>query len=117
MNRKEYMDNLPPFPSTESFAHHNAYWSQYVTPAALAAVEAAFGKERIANSSDPHLNDIPLSEWDKLSGGSGRAHHGDSALHHVPHWVPVAKLREAGEALCLSTTVCIAKAAARQLIA
>lgn len=116
MNRKEYMDTLPRYPSPESHAHHRAYFAQFVTLACLAAVADTIGKERIAASTDRALNDIPLSEWDKLSGGSGRAHHGDSKLHFVPHWAPVAKLREAGESLTLGTTVCIAKEAARQLI-
>lgn len=45
-----------------------------------------------------------------------RNHRGDSKLHFVPHWAPVALLREAGEGLSLGTMVCIAKEAARQLV-
>lgn len=29
--------------------------------------------ERVRNSSDPHLNDIPLSAWDRLSVKSAKA--------------------------------------------
>lgn len=116
MNRKEYMDTLPRFPSPESHAHHRAYFAQFVTPGCKEAVLNSIGLDRLTASTDPHLNDIPLSEWDRIGGGSGLAHKGDSKLHRVPHWVPVVKLREAGEALPLSVTVCIVKEAARQLV-
>lgn len=115
ITRKEYIDTLPKYLSPESFAHHRRYWAQFVNPAIRQRVISAIGLERLVNSTDPYLNDIPLAEWDKLAGGSGRAHHGDSKVYFVPNWINREQLKEVGEGYSLGTGVCIAKEAARQI--
>ena len=57
---------------------------------------------RIRNSQDPHLNDIALKEWDAL-------------MPEVCIRVDSGKLMRCNEHWSLSTAVCIAKEAARQL--
>lgn len=91
--RKDYMDRQ---------CTHQEYFVQFVTPATRAAVVAQIGKERLRNvdlTKDPYLNRIPLVMWDRLV---------------LP--LPTHMLKEAGENFSLSTKVCIAKAAAVQLL-
>lgn len=45
---------------------HRRYYSQLVTPRIMWIVKEMLGEERIKASTDPHFNDIPLREWDKL---------------------------------------------------
>jgi hypothetical protein len=45
---------------------HRAYYAQWVNKATIAYVVHYIGGDRIDASTDPHLNDIPLGEWDDL---------------------------------------------------
>lgn len=79
---------------------HSEYYEQFVTKQVLELVLSRIGKERIENSIDEHLNDIPLKLWDRL---------------HPSIMVLTYQLRlEAGEGNSLATGVCIAKAAAHK---
>lgn len=57
--RRDFMDNK---------IEYAAYMRQFVTNAAIRLVEQHIGKQRVVDSKDPHLNDIPLVEWDALAG-------------------------------------------------
>jgi hypothetical protein len=81
---------------------HREYYSQFVTPAITSRVKACIGLERLKASTDPHLNNIPLREWDNLV---------------TPCPAEVGKLmREAGDYPTQAGLVCTAKEAARQLL-
>lgn len=45
---------------------HREYYAQFVTEPVKARVRMCIGWERLKNSTDEHLNDIPLREWDRL---------------------------------------------------
>jgi hypothetical protein len=57
MTRKEYMQNPGEF--------HQGYFLQFATP--TIRMQVARMKWRIAASTDPHFNDIPLRIWDDIS--------------------------------------------------
>ena len=78
---------------------HREYYAQFVTPANKADVVRMFGMKALLDSTDKHLNDLPLRKWDTLS------------TYNV-----AAKMKEAGDYLTLSSVVCINKEAARQVI-
>lgn len=92
ITRKEYLANE---------ATHNGYHAQFVTQGIRDHVQRFIGLDRIKNSNDPHMNDIPLKEWDSLTKIFGP--------------LTNAKLKECGDYLTLATGVCILKEAARQL--
>jgi hypothetical protein len=96
MTRQEYM--------TDSCELHCDYFSQFVTPAVISMVRSRIGIETLLDSTDPHLNDIPLMRWDILTG----------SLFRLPGMR--AKIRDVGEIASLATGVCILKEAARQII-
>ena len=48
---------------------HRQFYTQFVTPEIRERVLARFGIERLKASTDAHLNDIPLSQWDALTYG------------------------------------------------
>jgi hypothetical protein len=94
---------------------HRAYFAQFVTTDTREAVKLAIGLDRLRTSTDAHLNDIPLHEWDALVG-----YPGDTQCS-PPAWrvlLPIdrAAIKAAGEVISCSTLICIAKEAARQLI-
>lgn len=93
--RKDYLGNK---------CSHHQYHVQFVTPSLQSAVKERIGLERILNSGDPHLNDIPLVEWDQFL-----------PLIRAQFEV-TTRMKEAGDFLTLAGAVCIAKAAARQII-
>ena len=88
---------------------HSEYFSQFVTQGTRDQVAAQIGLERIKVSTDPYFNDIPLKEWDQLTGYNGCSKWKCDLICHT------AKIKEADEWLTLNTLVCIAKEAARQL--
>ena len=91
ITRKQYMDKE---------ATHREYYGQFVTPKYAKAIAERIGVDRLIASKDPHLNDIPLREWDLL-------------------WVPIetkSKLKECDDIWSNSALVCISKEAARQYI-
>lgn len=94
--RAEYMKDS----QTEGTAAHRRYFGQFVTPGTKARVLQFIGMDRLLASKDPHLNDIPLPLWDKLTPalpGSGG-------------------FSKAGDYYTLANGVCLAKEAARQII-
>jgi len=57
ITRKEYMD--------KEYTHEE-YYGQFVNDAIIKIVGDSIGVDRIKASTDKHLNDIPLKEWDNL---------------------------------------------------
>lgn len=49
---------------------HREYYAQFVTPAIKQMVIDRIGLKTLAQSTDEHLNDIPLHVWDNLAGSS-----------------------------------------------
>lgn len=97
--RAEYMkDSQQRGP--ESTAAHRRYFGQFVTPGTIARVVNAIGRERLMTSTDPHLNDIPLALWDRLT----------------PELPGSAGFSKAGDYYTHANGVCLAKEAARQYI-
>jgi hypothetical protein len=82
-SRKDYMDGV---------CTHRQYYAQFVTDGVKAMVARAISIQVLVASTDPHLNDIQLSRWDRLATGV-RAD--DNSL---------------------ASRVCVLKEAARQLI-
>ena len=90
--RKDYLDHK---------CSHSEYYAQFVDEQTHWFVRDVIGTQRVKESADPHLNDIPLHLWDKY-----RISRPQNTLLH-----------KAGDFFSLSTAVCIAKEAARQLAA
>lgn len=80
---------------------HRQYYAQFVTQGIIDRVLRGIGKEKIINSTDEHLNDIPLQKWDCL-------------LPTFPSSI-ANKMRECGDHPTLAGAVCICKEAARQI--
>jgi hypothetical protein len=80
---------------------HKEYFGQFVTPNILALVRVMIGSNRIIQSTDQHLNDIPLQEWSNLVPAIER---------HAR-----ATFTTTGGEWCLGFGVCIAKAAATRI--
>ena len=93
ITRKEYMND-----SSNLF---HAYYSQFINSGVIHRVTKYIGLNRIRNSTDDHLNDIPLKEWDNIAIC-------DSDIN--------TKMRACGDYPTLSGLVCIAKTCARNLI-
>lgn len=85
--RKEYLDGE---------VTHRDYYAQFVNAQTIAYVVQRIGGEAIDQSTDPHMNDIPLRMWDMLAP------------------FLVVRFRDAGDLDSLSGRVCVAKEAARQ---
>lgn len=94
--RAEYMKDS----QTDGTAAHRRYFGQFVNNGTRHRVLSYIGLERLMKSTDLHLNDIPLAEWDrltpKLPGSGGFA--------------------KAGDYYTLANGVCLAKEAARQIV-
>lgn len=82
----------------ERMAVHRRYFAQFVSRSTIDYVVASIGAEAIKASTKPHMNDIPLAKWDRMH-------------KLLPIAIPLAAV---GETNTTSTTVCIAKEAARQ---
>ena len=91
-SRADYMSNA---------CTHREYYGQFITPAILKRVEQHIGLDRIKRSTDEHMNDIPLSLWDGMSGSIGA--------------IIQQGIKAAGDTLSLSSCVCVAKEAAKQI--
>lgn len=89
--RKQYLNNE---------CTHREYYGQFVTNMEKAQVKRVVGIDKLINSTDEHLNDIPLKTWDNMACHVGI---GD-------------ELKECGDYFTLSCIVCVNKEAARQLI-
>lgn len=94
MTHSEYLESS----RKDGPAAHRAYFGQFVTTATIARVVSAIGAERIKASTDPHMNDIPLHEWDSL----------------VPYLPGSAGFAKVGDWYSNANGVCLAKEAARQ---
>lgn len=94
---KQYVRN------SEGLFHR--FFLQFVTKKLENIVVQRIGKDVILNSSDKHMNDIPLSRWDGLF----------DAVEKSMNW-PVWRMAHAPNprSLSLSLAVCIAKAAAKE---
>lgn len=75
------------------------YMAQFVNDTTKQCVLNSIGLDRVLNSTNKHLNDIPLKEWD------------NTPLYGVN----TNLLKELGESYTLAMKVCILKASARQL--
>jgi len=91
--REQYMNNE---------CDHDTYYGQFVSSAIVELVADSIGVDRIRASTDPHMNDIPLRDWDQLEASIG-------LLVHKNH------RKKTGEGWSSGTSVCIAKAAARRI--
>ena len=80
---------------------HREYYGQFVDDEIRNAVGSTIGMGRILASTDKHLNDIPLAEWDRMC---------HRFLRDTSN-----RMRDAGDFLSMAGWVCIAKEAARQL--
>ena len=94
--RAEYMKDS----QTDGQAAHRRYFGQFVTDGTKARVLQSIGIDRLMSSTDPHLNDIPLPLWDRLT----------------PTLPGSAGFAKAGDYYTLANGVCLAKEAARQII-
>ena len=84
---------------------HREYYAQFVTATTKLFVLRRIGEKALNNSTDEHLNDIPLSTWDGIG----------QLIKSTPSDLKI-KMDEAGEGCSPATLVCIAKEAARQII-
>lgn len=103
ITRQKYMENhSKQFNEMIIKQAHRAYYDQFVTPEVIQLVSENIGVDKIKSSDDEYFNDIPLIQWD--------------SLHYcgLPR-ITKAMREEAGEGNSLSTTICIAKAAARKI--
>ena len=80
---------------------HEQYYGQFVTKEIKEAIIRRIGKGAILMSNDPHFNDIELGIWDNV-------------LTPVSPSIRKA-IKAAGDQFSLSSLVCIAKEAARQI--
>lgn len=106
ITRKEYIDNSSKdFDSDRGSNAHHTYYSQFVTNGVKHVIESHFSKDKLlaAYKEDKHFNTIPLLAWDNLE-------------LFIKANVSSTLLKETKEYWSLSTSVCIAKAAARLLI-
>jgi hypothetical protein len=97
--RAEYMKDAQQEGKGPSAAHRR-YFGQFVTDGTKYRVLSVIGLDRLKASTDPHLNDIPLALWDKLT----------------PKLPGSAGFSKAGDYYTLANSVCLAKEAARQII-
>jgi hypothetical protein len=92
---------------------HRAYYAQFITNEMREQVRDKIGIERIRASKDEHYNDIPLREWDALSGHSFR---GSEMIGRPQVSREFAELcKQANEGISSATLTCVYKEIARQL--
>lgn len=101
MTREEYLNTGET--REERTAAFAAYYAQYVTPAVRALVVSRIGFPALFESRDHHFNDIRFESWDKL----------ESACRSL---VSTTMLKANGEMWSRSSSVCILKVAARQIV-
>ncbi len=103
---KEFDTFLIPYFTREQYSRnevtHEQYFAQFVTPRVISIVLHQFSVDELLASKDEHLNDLKLYRWD--------------ALHNSIVDACRDILKEADEWTTMAITVCIAKAAARQII-
>ena len=94
---------------------HEQYFTQFVTPKIKAAVRNYFGVARLLASTDPHLNDIALSEWDMFCGYNQFRNELRPNLCFASI-IPLLKQANGDGGCSPSDFTCIAKQAAREII-
>lgn len=96
MQRTEYLAQLG------SESSHRTYYAQFVNSDVKELVLVRVGKPTIMASADAFaFNDVPIRRWDDMA----------PAVWALCRF----KIRELGDSPTLSTAVCIAKEAARQI--
>jgi hypothetical protein len=123
MTRKEYMSRNTG--ETDTYSIHRQYYAQFVTDTVLDKVSKEIGLPRILASTDKHLNDIPLKEWDALAGFHGGPNVTAQDIqnwHRLNPWLllHIGRIKKANDreykgGVSLSDCVCVAKEAATQL--
>ena len=112
--RAEYMASPGHGDPVVGMQLHRRYFAQFVNDDTIRRVVNGVGSERLLASTDPHLNDIPLGEWDALCGFRQR---GSDIEWTSPGALPCNRIsKELGTWMSPSDLVCIAKEAARQWI-
>ena len=107
ITRKEYMEKKTIDGKRVTFDLHHAYFLQFATDRTRELVISSVGHNRILESKDPHLNDIPLKVWDSLNGPLKETI--NQRLKGQAEGFPAGKY-----GWSLSDCVCIAKAVARE---
>jgi hypothetical protein len=93
--RKQRLDNE---------CSHREFYGQFVTPSIISSIVGRIGADRILKSTDEHMNDIPLADWDKTAFlVRGRIQRGYKEIEYTG-------------GVSLSDCVCTAKEAARQFV-
>lgn len=82
---------------------HREYYEQFVSDEIKSTVRQIVGIDALRKSTDEHLNDISLRDWDAIS------------LEHKAELSN--KFIQAGDFYSLAGGVCVAKAAARLILA
>ncbi len=85
-------------------ATHREYFGQFVDENVMATVLNRIGLDKILNSTDKHMNDIPLKQWDMLH--PWMLYYNQTAMEYLDKF---------NQGYSLSDTVCVAKEAARQI--
>lgn len=103
ITRKQYM--------ADSANLHESYYGQFVTPEIKQRVLKRFGIEILKNEfqKDENLNGIPLKCWDDLAGNR-------ITFDGYAATLCADTLKAAGDGPTWSNSVCILKAAARQIV-
>lgn len=109
INRQQYLNRE---------VTHRQYWGQFVNELVKDKVKNSIGVNTLLESTDEHLNDIPIAKWDKLGGfvwrGQVAIQKPQTSLDILP--IDAKLLRETGEGVSSAGLVCIYKEAARQII-
>lgn len=112
IKRKDYLDGK---------YTHREYYDQFVNNEVVGRVLQHFGIDRLLASTDEHLNDIPIREWDRLAGFVWQRHGGQEIAVVKPRTnldvlpIDYELLKAAGDGISNSTLVCIYKEAAKQI--
>lgn len=104
LTRKSYLDGE---------VTHREYYAQFITKSMIQDVKTMIGVDAIKASKDEHLNDIPLKQWDSLSGTRFEM----GRLVNRP-LIPKSfgdLVRSVGDNVSPSTLVCVYKEIARQI--
>jgi len=95
---------IVPNPSRDDYMNkrctHREYYAQFVNSWTKSVVVMRIGIDRLVNSSDEHLNDIPLEKWDSCR-----------LMRNIKHTPDGEMVR-----MSLAEGVCIGKEAARQIL-
>lgn len=93
---------------------HDEYYRQFVSDGVIDMVGSVIGVDRIKASNDPHFNDIPLREWDKLDGPYGIRYimnRNIFKMANCPEYIGTNKISWSN-----SDCISIAKQAARMIV-